>query len=331
MAYKIQYTFFLSLALFSMSCGSKSKEQAIKPVAVKQVYEAKLMHAIANDKLKVIIKTKGAELASIKKDNLEYLWQADPEIWPRHAPILFPIVGNLKDKEYIYKGETYKMKQHGFARDNDFVVIDKSKTSIVFEQRATKKSKVMYPFDFVLQVKYSLKGSLLKTEYVVKNPSDEEDLYFSIGGHPAFNCPFESSQKRNEYELVFDKKRSPRSVIKENKLIVDRSYPVFKEAGTLALPDTIFDKDALIFNPNPFSEVTFVHKPTQKAYLSVRFENYPYLGIWSRNSTSSFVCIEPWHGISAYKKQGKDFTEKTGIKKLVPNEAFSCSFTVNVH
>ena len=329
--YLTEYFLIITLAFLVISCTSKGKKESITPMKnTNQTFETKMVHTLKNDGLTVTIKTKGAELASIKANNLEYLWQADPEVWPRHAPILFPIVGPLNDHEYIFKEKIYKMPQHGFARDNDFMVIEKTKTRIVFEQRSTESSRLIYPFDFVLQVKYTLIEKSLITEYIVINPSETEDLYFSIGAHPAFNCPFEESQKRSEYELIFDKKMSTESLNKMDRLIVD-NYSELKESGVLALPDHLFDKGALIFNPNPFSKVTFVHKPTQKKYLSVLFKNYPYLGIWSMNNTSSFVCIEPWHGILDSKNHNKEFTQKEGIKKLVSGENFSCMFTINIH
>jgi len=131
------------------------------------------MHTIKNNQLEVTINTKGAELASLKTSAMEFMWQADPAVWSRHAPILFPIVGRLKDHEYNYENKTYKMGQHGFARDKDFKVIKKSKNSILFELIATSKSKEIYPFDFILQVNYSISEKSLKTEYIVKNPSDK--------------------------------------------------------------------------------------------------------------------------------------------------------------
>ncbi|APY09631.1 hypothetical protein BWZ20_07905 [Winogradskyella sp. J14-2] len=288
------------------------------------------VYTLKNNEISASFNTIGAEMISFNTDSLEYVWQADPKIWPRYAPILFPIVGRLKDHEYTYKGKTYPMKQHGFARDNDFEVIEKTEISITFEQVATQKSKTIYPFDYVLQVKYTLEGKTLHTEYIVKNPSASKDLYFTIGAHPAFNCPFEDGQKRNEYQLVFDEKISPKFHSNVKGLYEGDTYEIFEEAGVMKLPDTIFDKGSLTFNPNKFSKVTFVHEPTQKQYLSVDFKGFPYLGIWSKNQDSPFVCIEPWYGIADRKDHSKDYTQKEGIMKLAPNETFNCSFSIEI-
>jgi len=289
------------------------------------------MHTLKSEQLTVSIQTKGAELVGLKTDALEYLWQADPNIWPRHAPLLFPIVGRLVDHEYTYNGKIYSMKQHGFARNNDFELIAKTENSILFEQIATTKSKEIYPFDFILNVKYTLLDTKLITEYIVKNPSDNKNLYFSIGAHPAFSCPFEKGQKRSDYQLIFDKKAIPEAYIAHEGLYEGNTTTVFSESGIINIADKLFDKDSFTFNPNPFSKVTFKHKPTQKEYLSITFKNYPYLGIWSKKNVAPFVCIEPWHGIADKKNHTKDFTEKEGVKKLAPQGVFNCSFTIEIH
>ncbi|MDG5490071.1 aldose 1-epimerase family protein [Psychroserpens sp. SPM9] len=326
------------MLILLVSCNNKKEQlKDINDVNVKITEKNDLtlentmaIHTLKNNETSASFKTKGAEMISFKTDDLEYVWQADPEVWPRHAPILFPIVGRLKDHEYTYKDKTYPMKQHGFARDNDFKVVEKTETSITFEQVATDESKTIYPFDFVLQVKYILEGKSLQTEYIVKNPSTSEDLYFTIGAHPGFNCPFEEGQKRNEYQLVFDEKISPKFHSNVKGLYEGDTYEVFEEDGIMKLPDTIFDKGSLTFNPNKFSKVIFVHEPTQKKYLSVEFKGFPYLGIWSPNDSSPFVCIEPWYGIADRKDHNKDYRQKDGVMKLAPNDTFNCSFSIEI-
>ncbi len=326
--------FILISIIFMMSCNiRKEKEETIvenldkkeKPLITAPI------HTLKNEQLTVTIKTKGAELVGLKTDDLEYIWQADPKVWPRHSPLLFPIVGRLVDHEYIYNGKTYSMKQHGFARNYDFEIIAKTENSILFEQIATNKSKEIYPFDFILNVKYTLSGTKLITEYIVKNPSNDKDLYFSIGAHPAFSCPFEKGQKRSDYQLVFDKKIAPKAHINNKGLYEGSTSTVFSENGIINVTDTLFDNDSFTFNPNPFSKVTFVHKPTQKEYLSVLFKNFPYLGIWSKKNVAPFVCIEPWHGIADRKNHNKDYTQKEGVEKLTPQGVFSCSFTIEIY
>ncbi|MBJ2175404.1 aldose 1-epimerase family protein [Aureibaculum sp. A20] len=290
----------------------------------------KKKYVLKNNYLTLTVKKNGAEMVSLKKDNTEYVWQANTQFWARHAPILFPIVGRLIDNEYLYKGQHYSMNQHGFARDSDFEVIDKTDNSICLELSSTEKLKKIYPFNFKLQVAYTLEDRSLRTEYTIINPSKNDDLYFSIGAHPAFNCPFEKGHSRNEYQLIFDKQLAPESDVIEDGLRCTKTSKVFEEKGLLTIHNSLFDNDAIIFNPNPFSKVTFVHKPSQKAYMSVSFTNYPYLGIWSSNQDAPFVCIEPWHGITDHKDHNKELPQKEGVIKLVANEKFSCEFTVEV-
>ena len=277
------------------------------------------------------IQTKGAELSSLKVSGKEYIWQGDPEIWSRHSPVLFPIVGRLKDHEYYYKGKTFGMGQHGFARDNDFKMIERSENSVKFEQVSNEETKKIYPFDFSLQLKYTLNDNVLKVEYRVLNTSSQEPLFFSLGTHPAFICPLEESHKRSEYALVFDKKESPKTKDKIDGLYIQKRTEVFKEPGILKLTDDLFDDDSLTFNPNPFSKASLVHVPENKKYLTMTFEDYPYLGIWSPLNVPPFVCIEPWHGISDNFDHNKEWTEKEGIIQLAPKDHFECSWTVEIH
>lgn len=289
------------------------------------------IHTLKNDQLTVVVNSKGAELTSIKTDTLEYMWQATAPFWGKHAPILFPIIGRLVDHEYTYKGKTYQMGQHGFVRNEEFELVAETANSITLKQKATDKSKNIFPFDFSLYVKYTLSGQHLTTEYKVENPSNSEDLYFSIGAHPAFACPFEEGQKRSDYQLVFDKEVAPQALLHVGGLYEGDLCSALSPKGVMDISDTLFDKGSLTFSPNPFSKVTFEHKPSKKAYLSVVFENYPFLGIWSQNSASPFVCIEPWHGIADKKGHNKDFIQKEGVKKLLPKETFSCSFIIEIH
>ncbi|WP_298494082.1 aldose 1-epimerase family protein [uncultured Algibacter sp.] len=323
-------SFWLSCLLLGCISNQKQKNEIAFDTSILKVNEKDDIYKLINNECSATFKIKGAEMISLKANNIEYIWFGDPEVWSGQAPILFPIVGRLKDHEYLFKGQTYTMKQHGFARDNNFKVVAKTDNSITFEQIATKESKAIYPFDFVLQVKYTLKGKTLLTKYIVKNPSVSEELYFSIGAHPSFNCPFEANQKRNEYQLVFDKKIAPKFQTNINGIYEGHTKDVFKDKGILDLPDTIFDDKSLALSPNVFSKVTFVHKPTKKPYLSVNFKGFPFLGIWSISNTSPFICIEPWYGIADRKYQNKDFTKKEGVQKLNPQSTFETSFSISI-
>lgn len=286
-------------------------------------------HTLYNDHLKVILLTKGAELASIQAADIEYIWQADSSIWGRHSPILFPIVGRLVDHEYDYLGQTYTMGQHGFARDAHFEVVHKTSSSIIFQLQANKNTKASYPFDFVLQISYTLQEKSIQVAYDVKNPSKKKSLYFSIGAHPAFSCPFEKGQKRSDFSLIFDKKIAPPVLIHDDGLYKGKTIQAMKP-GVMKLTDDIFNDDSLTFSPNPFSKVTFRHLPSQKDYLSISFPNFPYLAIWSKKNVPPYVCIEPWYGIADSADHNKDFTKKEGIIQLDPIQNFHAFYDIDI-
>ncbi|MEN8764648.1 MAG: aldose 1-epimerase family protein [Wenyingzhuangia sp.] len=285
-------------------------------------------YTLENQFLKATFKTKGAELISLKKENTEYIWQGNPKFWNRHTPVLFPFVGALKNNTYSYNGETYHMGQHGFARDQDFELKEKEATKITFELAANKETLKVYPFHFVLQLTYTLTNNELVTSYRVKNTADQA-LYFSIGAHPAFNCPIDKNQTREDYVLKFDCDQTPASKKIEEGLIGNKSFPVFKHKGIIELTKNLFDKDALIFDPNPFSEVTLIHKATGKKELSIEFRNFPYLGIWSKNQESPFICIEPWQGIADNVNHNQELRDKEGILKLPKQQSFHCEYKIS--
>ncbi|MDQ3290846.1 MAG: aldose 1-epimerase family protein, partial [Bacteroidota bacterium] len=146
-----------------------------------------MMHTLQNDTFQIGVQEHGAELCSFKntQTNLEYIWQADPAIWARHAPVLFPIVGKLKDNQYTYKGKSYTLPQHGFARDHAFTLESKTENSLTFLLQQSEASLNNYPFDFRLFISYRLEENALTVAYRVENPSDK-NLYFSLGAHPGF-------------------------------------------------------------------------------------------------------------------------------------------------
>lgn len=288
------------------------------------------MHSIENDLLRISAKDQGAELTSIFKKSTatEYLWQADPVFWGRHAPVLFPIVGRLKEDQYHIGQKAYSMKQHGLARNLEFSMINNDSYSINFELKGTPKTLKKYPFPFLLNIQYTLKESDLIVYYKVTNPV-KTPLYFSIGGHPAFNCPIHKGAKRSDYQLVFDEKETAATQRLTNGIRNNKTKPILKKEQVLKISKTLFDEDALVFD-NLKSERVSLQKGKKKV-LTFDFKGFPYLGIWSKNQKSSFVCIEPWYGIADKKKHNQQLSEKEGIIKLNGNESFDCYYTITIH
>ncbi len=286
--------------------------------------------AIQNKHLKITAKEAGAELTSIvkKATHTEYLWQGNPVYWGRHAPVLFPIVGKLKEDTFKLGKKAYSMKQHGLARNMDFKLIENDGFSLYYELTSNKETLQQYPFPFQLLIQYTLKGKDLLVFYRVSNPSNSP-IYFSIGGHPAFNCPLKTGEKRSDYQLVFDQKEtaSTQRLTNGNRNNVTES--ILKKEKKLPLTDQLFDEDALIFD-NLKSSKVHLQKGT-KQVLSFDFTGFPYLGIWSKNRKSPFVCIEPWYGIADTTTHNQQLKEKEGIIQLAGKKNFECYYVITIH
>ena len=288
------------------------------------------MHSIENDFLRISAKDQGGELTSIfkKSTETEYLWQADPTFWKRHAPVLFPIVGRLKDDEYKVGEKSYTMKQHGLARNLNFSMIRNDGYSIIFELKSTPQTLKQYPFPFILHIQYTLKENDLIVFYRVTNPA-KTPLYFSIGGHPAFNCPIHEGAKRSDYQLVFDKKETAATQRLTNGIRNNKKVSVLKKEQAFKITKKLFDEDALVFKNLKSSKVSL--QKGKKKVLTFDFEGFPYLGIWSMNQVSPFVCIEPWYGVADKKNHNQQISEKEGIIKLKGKESFDCLHTITIH
>ncbi|GLQ30004.1 aldose 1-epimerase family protein [Litoribrevibacter albus] len=287
-----------------------------------------LLHSLHNDYLSVSISNQGAELQSIKDaQEQEYLWQADPQFWARKAPVLFPIVGALKNDSYRFDDQEYALSQHGFARDNVFELIEATDTEAVYRLTDDKYTRELYPFEFVLDVIYRLEQQTLVVEYRVSNPSDKV-LWFSIGGHPAFSLNWQKGSALSDYYLEFEHAESVQAALIEQGCLSEPSINAFVDGNLIPLSDQLFDRDALIFTEHSSRQVTLKHKTLEKS-LSVRFEGFPHLGIWSKPN-APFVCIEPWQGHVDTQDHNQEFTEKAGIIALKPHQNYHASYSIRI-
>lgn len=288
------------------------------------------MHTLENKHLKIAIKNEGAELSGLQKKatNTEYLWQADPAHWARHAPVLFPIVGRLKEDTYTLGGKKFSMKQHGLARNLSFSLLKQDPYTITFELNSDKKTLKQYPFPFRLHIQYALKENDLIVFYRVINPA-KEALYFSIGGHPAFNCPLKKGEKRSDYQLVFDKKETVSTQRLTAGIRNGIQVPILKGKKKLPITDDLFAEDALVFQQLRSNKV-HLQKGTKKI-LSFDFKGFPYLGIWSKSEHSPFVCIEPWYGVADKEAHNQALPNKEGIMRLEGKSSFDCYYVITIH
>jgi galactose mutarotase-like enzyme len=288
------------------------------------------MITIENDNLKASINFKGAELTSLvkKSSETEYIWQADPHFWSRHAPVLFPIVGRLKNDEFIHLGSQYSLTQHGFARDLEFECIDQKIEEATFKLSSNRETRLAYPFKFHLFVHYKLNGNRLEVHYEVEN-KDPNDLYFSIGAHPAFNCPLRQNEKRSDYALIFNQEEDAETQMLDGGLRTGETKHILNNSREIEIQDTLFDDDALIFSQLESTEIS-LQKGAEKL-VTVHFDGWPYLGIWSKNREAPFVCIEPWYGIADRQNHNYEFSEKEGLIALESKAKFFAKYEIEIH
>lgn len=283
---------------------------------------------IENDKLQVQILTKGAELSSIqsKMNGTEFLWQADPEYWSRHAPILFPIVGKLKNDQYQYQGKTYAMSQHGFARDMGFTVLTQETDKIRLALQYTKETLAKYPFRFLLEVEYSLQADSLMTRYFVTNLSEENELLFSVGAHPGFNVPLDGEATFEDYTLELSPATQRTFIPVTSEVLLQTDQATQTEESNFALSRDLFKDGVLIFETSEKTQMALKSSKSQKQII-MEYQTMPHLGIWSTYPAEApFICIEPWNGLADTFDTSGLLEEKKGINRLEPQELFRTEY-----
>ena len=288
------------------------------------------MFLLENEILKVEVVSKGAELQSVinKTFGIEYLWNGNPAFWAKRSPVLFPVIGNLKNDTYNYQGKSYHLPRHGFARDMEFEVEKQTQKEISFLLRSNSETKLNYPFDFEFRIRYQLSGDELSTEYMVSN-SGASMLLFSVGGHPAFRLPLTADTVFSDYYLKFEEiENLPRWPISKEGLLLPQPIPVLTETDRLNLRKSLFNQDALVFKYPASSEISLL---SAKTTHGIRFEmgEFPFLGIWSAKD-ADFICIEPWCGIADSVNSNQQLEQKEGIEKLSPGKKFSRQWRVKV-
>jgi galactose mutarotase-like enzyme len=278
---------------------------------------------ISNSILSASIKHSGAELFSLKDNqNKEYIWEGNPDFWGKHSPILFPIVGTLKNNTYTINGKEYQLPRHGFARDMEFQLIEKTENSAVFSLHSSDETLVKYPFEFELQLIYTLTENSLNIEYKVINNGNTK-MPFSIGAHPAIAL----SENFENYALEFEKQESLKYYLLENDLISNKTKTLETTHNLIPLSYELFENDALIFKTLESNSLTILEN--SKPYIKVDFEDFPSLGIWTKEN-APFICIEPWLGYSDTAENSGDLFEKEGILVLNANQTFNSKFSIKI-
>lgn len=287
-------------------------------------------YEIKNEHIKAKIKSFGAELNSLQKINedLEYIWQGDSKYWNRHSPILFPIVGRLKNDSYLYKNQKYNMTQHGFARDKEFELVKNEADFIEFRLKSDEKTLEIYPFSFELYLSYKLEKSSLVISFKVLNKSDDKIL-FSIGAHPAFNWTLKENEQKEDYFLAFEHIKDTKRYFLNDKGLVCKYDDLKIIDNKIALNEELFKNDALVFNDLNIKEVSLKNKNNDN-FVKLNFHNFPYLGIWSKTSGAPFICIEPWFGVADDENSVQDFEDKEGLISLKKEGIFSSFYSIEI-
>ena len=293
--------------------------------------------SISSNSLTASIDTMGAQLMSLRKGESEYLWQGDSNWWPRRAPILFPIVGVLKNGNAESAEGTVTLARHGLARLNQFEVVEQSVFSVTLQLKSTEETRKSYPYDFELKLIFSVDGDTLTQTYEVTNPANVV-LPFTLGAHPAFNIPIPDveASSLNHYHLLFTHSWTSYGPSITDEGLCDYTTPqrLIVDSDTLPLSWELIDREKTITLQNvPDRRITLAastEAPSEAHGIQMDFEGFDYLGIWSAAPGCPFVALEPWCGIADTVDTDGIFEHKPGIMFLEPEQSITKTLSVKV-
>lgn len=297
---------------------------------ISEIGERIMIIKLQNDKIKAEIKSEGAELISLRQinDSTEYIWQGDKSVWGRSAPVLFPIVGKLKNNTYTYQGDNYHLSQHGFARDMFFEIFEKSDDCVIYRLKSDESTLEKFPFEFEFYIAYVLKGNTLSIEYKIVNV-DSKDMFFSIGAHPGFYCPLDGNGTIENCYLEFEVPEKSGTYLVEEGYISEHKVSFLNNEKIVKLSKELFAKDAIILEDLNSKSVSIKNTKSDK-FITMTFDEFKYLGIWTKPEGAPFICLEPWNGIGDSKNSNGKIEDKKDIKSLSPNLSYKCGFCISI-
>lgn len=286
--------------------------------------------AIENEYLYVEVSDRGAELMRIvrKDTNTEMLWNGDPQFWKYRSPILFPNVGRTYENKVKIDGKEYQTKQHGIAREMDFVCVEEQAEHLRYCLTSDEATRAYYPFDFALYISYTLQEKKILVKWEVENRS-ETKMHFTIGGHPAFMFE-QAGEVKEDYELYFpgmERLTATAVDLVEGVGKPDQKYEVVLEEGSYPLSDQVFDVDTLVFDDAQVREVWLRKKESKRPYIGVHSEDFYSFGIWSLPK-APYVCLEPWAGRCDDEGFAEDISLKKGINEAKPGETWEKAYEI---
>lgn len=284
---------------------------------------------IKSENVKVQCLLEGAMLHSLVKDEIEYLWQGDKKYWAGQAPVCFPITGVLRDSKAVAFGKPCEIKRHGVARINPFEIREQGANFVSFIQNSSEETKKAFPFDYSLEIRYTVLKNSVTTRYTVKN-TGKDRLPFVIGGHPAFNCPLESGEKFEDYTVEFSgavNQKCLRPDVETGLVDISKRYDVLDAPNKINLDHSLFDLDAMVFdNIKPKSAVLSAGGRGVK----IDYQDFDNLLVWSSSNGGNFVALEPWTGISTCSDEDSVFENKRGMTVLEPDCEASFAFKITL-
>jgi len=289
------------------------------------------MATIENDILIIGVNELGAELCQIqsKSSGKEYMWDANPDIWGSYAPVLFPVIGAVKNGFVLIKGKEYKVPRHGFIRNNpNLTLVEETAKSLTYGLKFSEKTLLIYPYEFEFLITFSLEDNKIIVSHEVVNHG-KETMFFSLGGHPAFKCPVNDGEIYEDYYLEFEKTENASTwLLAEGGLVGNKTKPMIVNSNVLPLDSEMFDNDALIFKNLTSKSVSLKSKKSSQE-VRIDYTGFPYLGIWAKPN-AHFVCIEPWLGIADTADSDQNFETKEGILSLAAGKTFAASYAIEI-
>lgn len=290
-----------------------------------------MIYTLQSEILTVEIEDLGAQLASIRtKDGTEYLYQGNPEVWARRAPILFPIIGRLQNNTYLLNGVSYTISNHGFARDMVFSVVSHSVHSVTFQLKDTPETKKVYPFSFVLTVTYTLEENRLTKSHTIENCSDDT-MYYELGAHDGFQAPLSSNESMGDYSILLPNVTAIQPYgMNEHCMLTPKLPPIPTPDSRIALTPATYHLDTVVLDRTDPATVILCDSH-QNPRVTVEYQDFPYLGIWTQAKPfdTNYVCLEPWSSLPDAVFAGRELSEKVGICALQPSQRETLTYTVS--
>lgn len=291
-----------------------------------------MQYTLTNDEVAVTLGSFGGQLNSIKKDGIEYLWQADPTYWKGQAPVLFPICGSLRDnKAQVGEGLTTEMPRHGLIRKQEFACAAHDEGSATFRIESTDAMYEAFPYRFAVSIRYALEGSRIAVRFTVEN-RDEKPMPFQIGGHPAFNCPLVEGETYEDYELQFAEVETctiPENLPDSGLINMANRRALLTGTNVLPLSNDLFHVDALTLDELKSRSVKMVSKKSGRG-VELSFADFPYLILWSTANDGPFLAMEPWSGLSTCSDEDDVFEHKRGVRIVEPGQSAELGFSIAV-